>query len=488
MPVEVQHMTIHELGTRLRARTTSALDLVKTVFERIDATAEATNTFISVCREESEAAAREADREIASGRFGPLTGIPIAIKDNICVNGAATTCGSRMLGQFYPCYDATVIERLRSGGAVIVGKTNMDEFAMGSSTETSFAGPCRNPWNLDRVAGGSSGGAAAAVASDQCIASLGTDTGGSIRQPASFCGVVGLKPTYGRVSRYGLVAFASSLDHIGPLTRDVRDAAILLGAISGNDRQDSTSADMPVPDFEEALSRDIAGMRLGIPREYFSDNLAPDVAAGIKEALGVLERSGALIRPVTLPHTRFAVATYYLIATAEASSNLARYDGVAYGHRASDCCELRDMYERTRSGAFGSEVKRRIMLGTFALTDGYYDAFYKKASQVRQLIRRDFEQAFQQCDVIITPTAPDAAGRIGEKISDPLSMYCDDICTVSANLAGLPAVSVPCGFTTQGLPIGMQIIGDSFQEDVLLRCAYWYEQQTKWHLHRAPLQ
>jgi aspartyl-tRNA(Asn)/glutamyl-tRNA(Gln) amidotransferase subunit A len=488
MSAELQHMTIHELGALLRTKTISALDLSRSVYERIDATAGATNTFISLCRDQAEAAARQADRDIAAGRFGPLTGIPIAVKDNICMRGAATTCGSRMLEQFYPPYDATVIERLRSCGAVFVGKTNMDEFAMGSSTETSFAGPCRNPWSLDRVAGGSSGGAAAAVAARQCIASLGTDTGGSIRQPAALCGVVGLKPTYGRVSRYGLVAYASSLDHIGALTRDVRDAAILLGAISGHDPRDTTSADMPTPDFEQALERDSTGLRVGVPGEYFSDSLAPDSAAALEQALGVLERTGARITTITLPHTRYAVAAYYLIAMAEASSNLARYDGVAYGHRAPDFSALRDMYERTRSEAFGSEVKRRIMLGTFALSAGYYEAFYKKASQVRRLIYQDFLQAFQHCDVLITPAALDAAGRIGGKISDPLGMYCDDMCTVAASLAGLPAMSVPCGFTAQGLPIGMQMIADSFKEDVLLGCAYSYEQQTQWHLHRSPLQ
>jgi aspartyl-tRNA(Asn)/glutamyl-tRNA(Gln) amidotransferase subunit A len=488
MPAEVQHMTIHELRGLLRTRTISALDLVRAVYARIDATAETTNTFISLCREASEIAARAADQRIAAGRAGPLTGIPIAVKDNICMSGTAVTCGSRMLEHFHSPYDATVIERLRSGGAVIVGKTNMDEFAMGSSTETSFTGPCRNPWSLDLVAGGSSGGAAAAVVADQCSASLGTDTGGSIRQPASFCGVVGLKPTYGRVSRYGLVASASSLDQIGPLTKDVRDAAILLGAISGKDQRDSTSVDIPVPDFEDALSRDISGMRLGIPHEYFTGNLAPDVAAGIKEALAVFERGGALIQPISLPHTRYAVATYYLIATAEASSNLARYDGVAYGHRSPEYCDLPDMYERTRSEAFGTEVKRRIMLGTYALSAGYYDAYYQKATQVRRLIRQDFDQAFQQCDVIITPTAPDAAYRIGEKTSDPLNMYCDDMCTVAVNLAGLPALSVPCGFTAAGLPIGMQIIGNLFQESELLRCAHWYERQTEWNLHRPLLQ
>jgi aspartyl-tRNA(Asn)/glutamyl-tRNA(Gln) amidotransferase subunit A len=393
-----------------------------------------------------------------------------------------------MLERFDPCYDATVVGMLRCRGAVIVGTTNMDEFAMGSSTETSFTGPCRNPWNLERVAGGSSGGSAAAVAAGQCAAALGTDTGGSIRQPAAMCGVVGLKPTYGRVSRFGLVAHASSLDQIGPLTRDVRDAAIVLAAISGHDRRDSTSARMPVPDFEACLTRDVSGMRLGVPREYFDGFLAPDIGAGVKQALRVLERSGARIIPITLPHTRCALACYYLIATAEASSNLARYDGVACGRRASGCGSLRDMYERTRSEGFGLEVKRRIMLGAFALSAGYYDAYYKKASQVRRLIQQDFTRAFECCDVVITPAAPEGAYCVGAKAGDPLSMYRDDICTVAASLAGLPAVSVPCGFTPEGLPIGMQVIGGLFKETELLRCAYWYEQLTDWHRHRPSLQ
>ena len=481
-------MTIHELGPLLRTRAVSALELVRMAYARIDATAETTNTFITQSREAAEQAAREADRQIAAGGGGPLTGIPIALKDNICMDGLAVTCGSRMLEHFKSAYDAAVVERLKSGGAVIVGKTNMDEFAMGSSTETSFVGPCRNPWNRECVAGGSSGGAAAAVAAGQCVASLGTDTGGSIRQPAAMCGVVGLKPSYGRVSRFGLVPFASSLDHIGPLTRDVRDAAILLGAVSGHDRRDSTSSDKPVPDFEEGLSRGVAGMRLGVPREYFDGNLAPDVASAIEQALHVLERAGALCVPVSLPHTRYAVATYYLIATSEASSNLARYDGVAYGYRSAQYESLSDMYEQTRSDAFGPEVKLRIMLGTFALSAGYYDAYYKKASQVRRLILRDFEEVFQQCDVIIAPTTPDGAYRLGEKSSDSLDMYCDDIYTVPVNLAGLPAVSVPCGFTAEGLPIGMQIIANLFQESELLRCAYCYEQKTEWHLQNASLQ
>jgi aspartyl-tRNA(Asn)/glutamyl-tRNA(Gln) amidotransferase subunit A len=488
MPAELQHMTIHELGRLLRTRAVSAIELVRMAHERMDATAEITNTFISQSREAAEAAAHEADRRIAAGRAGPLTGIPIAVKDNICAQGLAATCGSRMLEHFNPPYDATVVERLRSGGAVIMGKTNMDEFAMGSSTETSFSGPCRNPWNIERVAGGSSGGSAAAVAAGQCVASLGTDTGGSIRQPAALCGIVGLKPTFGRVSRFGLVAFASSLDHIGPLTRDVRDAAILLGAISGHDRRDSTSSEQPVPDFEEDLSRGVNGMRLGVPREYFDEHCAPDTASAIQQALRVFEGAGAVCVPVSLPHTRYTVATYYLIATAEASSNLARYDGVAYGYRSPDCGTLHEMYQQTRSAALGPEVKRRIMLGTYALSAGYYDACYKKASQVRSLILRDFQEAFQHCDVIIAPATPGAAYRLGEKTGDPLDMYCDDVFTVPVNLAGLPAMSVPCGFTAEGLPVGMQIIGNMFQESDVLRCGHCYEQKTEWHLRKAPLQ
>jgi len=487
MPAELEHMTIHELGGMLRERAISAHELLHAVLARIDATAAATNSFISLCRESAELQARAADRRIAQGRCGLLTGIPIAVKDNICMRGAAATCGSRMLEHFHPPYDATVIECLKAAGAVIVGRTNMDEFAMGSSTQTSFTGACRNPWNLGCVAGGSSGGAAAAVAADQCIASLASDTGGSVRQPAALCGVVGLKPTYGRVSRFGLVAFASSLDQIGPVTKDVRDAAIMLRAVSGRDRRDATSADMAVPDFEAACGRDVAGMRLGVPRDSCIENSAPDVAAAIEGALAVLESAGARIVPVSLPHTRYAVAAYYLIAPSEASSNLARFDGVVFGYRAPGCTVLRDMYTQTRSQAFGDEVKRRIMVGTCALSTGYYDAYYQKASRVRRLIRQDFEQAFRECDVIITPTAPAAAWRIGERLDDPLAMYREDICTIPASLAGLPAVSVPCAFSANGLPIGMQIMGNAFEEEQVLRCAHGYERHSGWRRRRPVL-
>lgn len=487
MPAALEHMTIHELGGLLRSRAISARELLCSVLGRIDATAGLTNSFISLCRESAEEQARAADCRIAGGRCGPLTGIPFAVKDNICMRGLPATCGSRMLEHYRPPYDATVIERLRDAGAVIVGKTSMDEFAMGSSTETSFRGPCRNPWHSGRVAGGSSGGSAAAVAAGQCTAALASDTGGSARQPAALCGVVGLRPTYGRVSRYGLVAFASSLDQVGTVTKDVRDAALVLGAISGRDPRDATSSCRPVPDFEEGCGQGVAGMRLGVPCEPAGAGAAPEVSAALEAALVELERAGARIVPVELPHARHAVAAYYLIAASEAASNLARYDGAAFGCRAPVSESLRDMYEQTRSQAFGAEVKRRIMLGTCALSSGYYDDYYKQASRVRWLIRQDFERAFTQCDVIITPTAPAAAWPLGEKLDDPLAMYREDAFTVPASLAGMPAVSVPCGFTAEGLPIGLQITGNVFDERQVLRCAHGYETLTDWHCSRPQL-
>jgi aspartyl-tRNA(Asn)/glutamyl-tRNA(Gln) amidotransferase subunit A len=392
-----------------------------------------------------------------------------------------------MLENFVPPYDATVIARLKACGAVFTGKTSMDEFAMGSSNETAFFGPVHNPWDLDRVPGGSSGGSAAAVAADECIAALGTDTGGSIRQPASLCGVVGLKPTYGRVSRFGLIAFASSLDQVGPITKDVRDAAILLSCISGHDPNDSTSISREVPDYAGALEKNVKGLRLGIPKEYFIDGLDPQVEQAVREAIDLLKTQGAEIVEVSLPRTDYAVAVYYLIAPAEACSNLARYDGVKYGYRSAQPGALREMYEQTRSEGFGPEVKRRIMLGTYALSAGYYDAYYKKASQVRTLIRRDFAEAFKACDLIVTPTAPAPAFRLGEKLSDPLSMYLSDIFTIPANLAGLPGISLPCGFSAGGLPIGLQIIGNLFAEEQVLNCAYCYEQNSQWHLRKPSL-
>jgi aspartyl-tRNA(Asn)/glutamyl-tRNA(Gln) amidotransferase subunit A len=416
----------------------------------------------------------------------PMTGMPLAIKDNLCTEGVRTTCSSRMLQQFIPPYDATVIAKLRDQDYILLGKANLDEFAMGSSTEHSAFGPSRNPWNLQHVPGGSSGGAAAAVAADECVAALGSDTGGSIRQPAAFCGVVGLKPTYGRVSRYGLVAFASSLDQIGPITKDVPDAALLLGAIAGHDPLDSTSADLPVPDYMKALKKkDLKKLNVGVPVEYFADGLDPEVESSVRAAIDELKSLGGTIKEIHLPRTDAAVAVYYVIATAEASSNLARYDGVKFGLRAKETKDLLDLYMKTRQEGFGPEVKRRIMLGTYALSAGYYDAYYGKAQAVRTLICEDFRAAFKEVDLIVTPVTPTPAFKLGEKSEDPLQMYLSDIYTISVNLAGLPAIAVPCGFSKAGLPIGVQLIGRPFEEETLLRAAHAYEQSTQWHLKKA---
>jgi aspartyl-tRNA(Asn)/glutamyl-tRNA(Gln) amidotransferase subunit A len=428
-----------------------------------------------------------ADARIQKGETTPLTGIPLAIKDLICTQGVRTTCGSHILENYIPPYDATVIEKLKAAGAVLVGKANMDEFAMGSSTENSFFGPTRNPWDLERIPGGSSGGAAAAVAAGECIASLGSDTGGSIRQPASCCGVVGIKPTYGRVSRYGLVAFASSLDQIGPFSKDVRDAALLLQAICGHDFRDSTSVNVPVPDFTQSLVDNVRGMILGIPKECFREGLDPEVESAFREAVRNLEKLGAKTVEVSLPHSEYALAVYYILAPAEASSNLARYDGVKYGFRAKGSFDLMEMYKETRSQGFGAEVKRRIMLGTYALSAGYYEAYYRKAAQVRTLVRQDFEKTFAHCDVLLTPTAPTPAFKLGEKVDDPLQMYLSDIFTIPCNLAGLPGLSLPSGFSKQGLPIGLQILANHFQEEKMLRAAYVYEQNTEYHLRQPAL-
>jgi aspartyl-tRNA(Asn)/glutamyl-tRNA(Gln) amidotransferase subunit A len=415
-----------------------------------------------------------------------LLGIPLAIKDNICTKNILTTCSSKILSNFIPTYESTVTSRLIEQGYILIGKTNMDEFAMGSSTENSGFYPTRNPWDLERIPGGSSGGPAAAVASDECIAALGSDTGGSIRQPAAFCGVVGLKPTYGRVSRFGLVAFASSLDQIGPITKQVRDSAILMNIISGYDPLDSTSAPLPVPDFTAALGQDIKGLKMGVPKEYFIEGIEREVEVLVKEAIKRLELLGAIPVEVSLPHTGYAIATYYIIATSEASSNLARYDGMRYGLR-SEGKDLIETYLNTRAHGLGAEVKRRIMLGTYALSAGYYEAYYKKAQQVRTLIKQDFESAFKEVDVIVTPTSPTAAFKLEEKIADPLQMYLSDIFTISVNLAGVPGISIPCGFTADNLPVGLQIIGRHFDEESILKVAYAYEQSTEWHKRRPNL-
>jgi aspartyl-tRNA(Asn)/glutamyl-tRNA(Gln) amidotransferase subunit A len=479
--MNISALTVFEAQQRLRLRELSSLELTEAVFQRIDETDDKVCAYITLCRGTALEQARAADQHlIRATDLHPLLGIPVAIKDNFITEGVRTTCASRILGNFIPPYDATAIAKLRSAGSVFVGKTNLDEFAMGSSTENSAFVATRNPWSLERVPGGSSGGSAAAVATGECLAALGTDTGGSIRQPAAYCGIVGLKPTYGRVSRYGIVAFASSMDQVGPLTKDVRDCALLLEAIAGYDAADSTSVNLSVPRYSAALTGGINGFRVGIPKEYFVGGMQPEVEQAVRKAIHQLEKSGAEIKEISLPHTEYAVATYYIVATAEASSNLARYDGMRYGYRAY-ANDLMETYMKTREEGFGTEVKRRIMLGTYALSAGYYDAYYLKAQRVRSLIKKDFDDAFELCDAIVTPTAPTTAFRLGEKTSDPLQMYLSDIYTLSINLAGLPALSLPCGFDVSGLPIGMQIIGKHFDEQTILRLAYAYEQATEWH-------
>ena len=466
----------------IAARTMSAVEVCRTALDRIAATPDL-NAFNHVAAERALARAEAIDRGDATG---PLAGVPVALKDNLCVRGMRTTASSKILDDFVPPYDATVVRRLEAAGAVIVGKTNCDEFAMGSSNENSAYGPVRNPWNLETTPGGSSGGSAAAVAAGCVPLALGSDTGGSIRQPASFCGVVGLKPTYGRVSRYGLLAFASSLDQIGPLTRTVKDAALALSVLAGSDPADATCADAPVPDYTRALTGDVSGVRIGVPRGFLAAGLHDGVRQAFEAALDTLREAGATLVDIELPHARFAIPVYYLVCTAEASSNLARYDGVRYGFRASTARDvsLKAMYSRTRDEGFGPEVKRRIMLGTYVLSAGYYDAYYLKAQQVRTLLRRDYDAAFAQADVVAMPTSPVPPFRLGEKIADPLQMYLTDIFTVSANLAGLPGIRVPCGFTG-GLPVGLQLLGKMFDEASILRVADAYERLTTWS-RQAP--
>jgi aspartyl-tRNA(Asn)/glutamyl-tRNA(Gln) amidotransferase subunit A len=465
----------------------SAVDVCRASLARIESVNPALNAFNHIAADRALARAGEIDRARAAGvTLGPLAGVPVALKDNLCVRGMRTTASSRILEHFVPPYDATVVQRLESAGAVVVGKTNCDEFAMGSSNENSAYGPVRNPWATDRTPGGSSGGSAAAVASRSTVVALGSDTGGSIRQPASFCGVVGLKPTYGRVSRYGLLAFASSLDQIGPITRTAADAAVMLGVLAGPDPCDATASRQPAPDYATALTGDVKGLRIGVPRAFVTDGVGEGVRRAFDEALDCLKREGVTLVDVELPHARFAIPVYYLVATAEASSNLARYDGVRYGHRANgtEQLSLKEMYSRTRDEGFGPEVKRRVMLGTYVLSAGYYDAFYLKAQQVRTLLRHDYDTAFQRVDVVAMPTSPTPPFRLGEKTDDPLQMYLADVFTVSANLAGLPAISVPCGFSDQ-LPIGLQLTGRLFDESTLLRVADAYQRVTDWH-SRAP--
>jgi aspartyl-tRNA(Asn)/glutamyl-tRNA(Gln) amidotransferase subunit A len=463
---------VRALRERIASGAISAAEATEAHLRRIAAVEPRIGAFAAVDEEGARAAAAAIDRARDDGRpLGPLAGVPIAVKDILCTRGTATRCGSRILATFVPPFDATCVARLRAAGAVLIGKTNMDEFAMGSSTENSAWHVTRNPWDQERVPGGSSGGSAAAVAADEAPAALGTDTGGSIRQPAALCGVVGFKPTYGRVSRFGLVAFASSLDQIGPLANSVGDAAEVLQVISGHDERDATSARMPVPDFRAALGRGAQGLRIGVPREYFPAGLDAEVGGTVRRALDAAVRLGATVEEISLPHTEYAIPAYYIVATAEASSNLARYDGVRYGHRVRDARDLAALYTGSRSAGFGAEVKRRIMLGTYVLSSGYYDAFYLRGQKVRTLLRRDFEAAFARVDLVVTPTSPTAAFRIGEKVDDPLAMYLSDIFTVTANLAGLPGISIPCGLTGGGLPIGLQIVGRHFDEETVLRLA-----------------
>jgi aspartyl-tRNA(Asn)/glutamyl-tRNA(Gln) amidotransferase subunit A len=485
--MELYELTIHELHALLKSGEVSSVEATRAMLGRIDAVEDKVRAFITVTPEEALKDAEAADKRIAAGDMDVLTGIPIALKDIFLTTGIRTTCASRILENFVPPYDATATAKLRESGIVLLGKLNQDEFAMGSSTESSYFGITKNPWNSDHIPGGSSGGSAACIAARQATATLGTDTGGSIRQPASHCGCVGLKPTYGRVSRYGVIAYASSLDQVGPITRDVADCAVMLGAVAGYDPKDSTSVDLPVPDYTKALVNDIKGMKIGLPREYFIEGLDPAVKEAMNEAIATYKGLGAEFVEISLPHTDYAVASYYLIATAEASSNLARYDGVRFGYRNNDARGLIDMYMLSRDEGFGAEVKRRIMLGTYALSSGYYDAYYLKAQKVRTLIMQDFIRAFEKVDVILTPVAPTPAFRIGEKTSDPLQMYLSDIFTIPVNLAGTCGISVPAGFSGEGLPIGLQLIGRPFGEETILRAAYAFEQNTGWHERKAEI-
>ena len=472
-------LTAHELQAKIGKDEISPSKILESLFKRIGDLDKRIKAFVRLNE--------ECILKIPENKKGKLYGIPVLVKDNICVKDEETTCGSKILKGFKPPYDATVIKRLKDEGAIPIGKANMDEFAFGSSCETSCYGPTKNPWDLERIPGGSSGGSAAAIASDETILALGSDTGGSIRQPASLCGVVGLKPTYGRVSRYGFVAFSSRLDQIGPITKDVQDAALMMNTIAGYDEMDSTSVDIAVPDYTRSLTKDIKGLRIGVPKEYFIEGIDKEVESSVKKAVFLLKDLGATIVEISLPHTQYAVSTYYIVAPAEASSNLARFDGVQYGFRFENASDLIDMYIKTRSKGFGNEAKRRILLGTYCLSTGYYDAYYLKAQKVRTKIKEDFDNAFKNCDCIITPTSPTAAFKIGEKMDDPLSMYLSDIFTISANLAGIPAISIPCGFTKGNLPIGLQILAKPFDEETLFRAAYTFEQSTGFHRENPKL-
>jgi aspartyl-tRNA(Asn)/glutamyl-tRNA(Gln) amidotransferase subunit A len=473
--------TISELAHCLQNGDFTSAELTRHYLSRIERLDPRLNSFITLAADTALETAERADARLRAGEAGPLTGIPIAHKDIFCTRGLKTSCGSRMLDNFLAPYNATVVERLENAGAVILGKTNMDEFAMGSSNETSYYGPVRNPWDQGKVPGGSSGGSAAAVAARLCPAATGTDTGGSIRQPAALCGITGLKPTYGRISRWGMIAFASSLDQAGPMTRSAEDAALMLQAMAGFDERDSTSAGEPVPDYSAALAADVSGVRIGLPREYFGEGLNAAVAASIQAAVTEYEKLGARVREISLPNSPLSVPTYYVVAPAECSSNLARFDGVRYGHRCKDPGDLEDLYKRSRAEGFGAEVKRRIMIGTYVLSAGYYDAYYLKAQQLRHLISDDFRRAFEEVDVILGPTSPSTAFAIGDKMDDPVAMYLNDIYTIATNLAGLPGMSIPAA-PADGMPVGLQIIGNYFQEGRLLNMAHRLQQATDWHL------
>ena len=479
--------SIRELHQQLVSKARSAVEITTETLQRIETLEPKLHSFLCVTADNAIASAEKVDAKIAAGKtIGLLEGIPIGIKDNLCTRGIPTTCGSRILEGFVPAYESTVTQKLQDAGAVMVGKTNLDEFAMGSSTENSGYQVTANPWDLSRVPGGSSGGSAAAVAAEECVVALGSDTGGSIRQPASLCGVVGMKPTYGLVSRFGLVAYASSLDQIGPFGRTVEDAAILLQAIAGYDAKDSTSLKVEIPDYTQALKPDLKGLKVGVITETFGEGLDDIVAEKVREAIAQLKSLGATVQEISCPRFRYGLPTYYIIAPSEASANLARYDAVKYGIR-EEADSLIEMYTKTRAKGFGTEVKRRIMLGTYALSAGYYDAYYLKAQKVRTLIKQDFDQAFEKVDILVCPTAPTTAFKAGEKTSDPLSMYLSDLMTIPVNLAGLPSMSIPCGFDGQNLPIGLQLIGNVLREDILFRVGYAYEQSTKWHTQKPPL-
>jgi len=480
-------LTIQELRKKLDTKEVSATEVTKAFLERIKKLDPTIRSYVTIIEVEALVQAKKAEESIVKGTAtSVLAGIPWAVKDNLCTQGVRTTCSSKILENYTATYNATVVEKLAQAGAIPLGKANLDEFAMGSSTENSALMTTRNPWDTTRVPGGSSGGSAAAVAADMCAFALGSDTGGSIRQPASFCGIVGLKPTYGRVSRYGLVAFASSLDQVGPLTKTVYDAALVLNHISGHDKRDSTSVDKPVPDYTKALNKNVKGLRIAVPRELMGEGIDPEIKKIVLEALKVYEKEGATFKEVDMPSFKYALSAYYLIAPAEASANLGRYDGVRYGHRTKNPADLISMFSKTRSEGFGDEVKRRIMIGTYALSAGYYDAYYLKAQKVRTLIKEDFDRVFKDHDVVITPTSPTVAFKVGEKTDDPLSMYLSDIATIPINLAALPGISIPCGFS-KGLPVGLQIIARHFDEEKLLQTAYAYEQVTEWHKKRPAL-